>query len=339
MNARRLTLLCLAALALAALPGCTAGQPASTPPAATAAPATPPEAATEAAPTETSAPSAAASFPLTLEDTLEREVTVSARPARIVSLAPSNTEILFALGAGDQVVGVTEFCNYPPEAQSREKVGGFAANTISVEKIVALEPDLVFSAGEIHRPVIEALDQAGITVFALDAVDFDELYANIAAVGRLSGHAEEAATVVQAMQDRMAAVAATTRAIPEEERPQVFYELWHEPLTTAGPRTFVGQLIELAGGENIFGDVSEDYPEISAEEIVERDPTVILGPSTHADELAPEKLRARSGWEAIQAVSEERIYLVDGDMVTRPGPRLVDALEGMARSFHPLHFD
>jgi iron complex transport system substrate-binding protein len=274
-------------------------------------------------------------FPMILTDDLGREVTISALPQRIVSLVPSNTEILFAVGAGKQVVGVTEYCDYPPEAQTREKIGGFSAKTISVEKIVALEPDLVFSAGEIQQSVIEALEQAEIPVFALDSEGLEGVYNDIQTVGRLTGHEGEAAKVVAEMQARVAAVTEKSQRIPEDKRPAVFYEVWHEPLMTAGPTTFIGELIELAGGKNIFADVSEEYPQVSAETVVQRDPDVILGPDSHGEELTVEKIKARPGWEDISAVQKGRIYLVNGDIVSRSGPRLADALEIIARTLHP----
>jgi iron complex transport system substrate-binding protein len=275
------------------------------------------------------------SFPVTLTDDLGHQVTVSALPKRLVSLSPSTTETLFAVGAGDQVVGVTKFCNYPPEAQTRQKVGGFSANTISIETIIALKPDLVFSASEIHRPVIEALEQAGIPVFSSNPKDFESVYAAIAAVGRLTGHSAKAAGVVADMKARVTAVTNKTKTLPQDQRPTVFYEVWDEPLMTAGPTTFIGTLIELAGGVNIFADVSEEYPQVSSEEVVRRDPAVILGPDSHGEKLTLEQIQTRPGWGGIQAVREGRIYLVNGDIVSRSGPRLVDALEDIARALHP----
>lgn len=286
-------------------------------------------------PTPASPTATPAEFPVALTDDLGREVVVSALPERIISLAPSNTEVLFAVGAGDQVVGVTEFCNYPPEAQNREKIGGFSPDTISVEKIVSLEPDLVFSAGSIQQPVIEALEQAGIPVFAFDPERLEGVYKNIETAGRLTGHEAEAAGVVTEMQDRVAAVTEKTQAIPEDERPTVFYEVWHEPLMTAGPTTFIGELIDLAGGKNIFADVTEEYPQVSAETILQRDPDVILGPDSHGEELTAEKIKTRPGWGDIRAVQEGRIFLVNGDIVSRSGPRLADALEDIAQALHP----
>lgn len=290
-----------------------------------------------AAPPDSSAPPTAtlAGFPITVTDDLDREVTVNTKPQRIVSLSPSNTEILFAAGAGDQVVGVTEYCNFPPEAQERETIGGFSAKTISVEKIVFLEPDLVFSASAIQQPVIDALEQAGITTFAFDPEGVEGVYENIGAAGQLTGHETEAGEVVAEMKQRLAAVRDEVDAIPDDERPTVFYEVWHEPLMTAGPTTFIGRLIELAGGENIFADVAEEYPQISTETVIQRDPDVILGPDSHGEELTSEKIEARVGWASIQAVQDGRIYLVDGDMVSRPGPRLAVVLEDIAQDLYP----
>jgi iron complex transport system substrate-binding protein len=274
-------------------------------------------------------------FPLTLSDGLGREVALKAVPSRIVSLAPSNTEILFAVGAGDQVVGVTKYCNYPPEAQTREQVGGFSADTISVETVVALEPDLVLAIGESQRPVIEALEQVGIPVAALTANTFDDVHANIEQVGRLTGHQEEATQVVSEMQRRVETVTTAVTAVPPEERLPVFWEVWDEPLMTAGPSTFAGQAIELAGGVNIFADVTQDYPQVSTEEVVKRNPAVILGPDTHGDKLTPEQLVQRPGWDQIEAVREGRVHLIDGDIVSRPGPRLAEGLEAVAHALYP----
>jgi len=141
------------------------------------------------------------------------------------------------------------------------------------------------------------------------------------------------------MQERTAAVTDVVSTLPEEERPTVFYEVWHEPLMTAGPSTFIGQMIELAGGRSIFDDVSEEWPQVSAEAVVERNPAVILGPDSHSDQLTADAIAARPGWSEIDAVQNGRIYLLDGDMVSRPGPRLAQALEEMAKALYPDSFE
>ncbi len=278
-------------------------------------------------------------FPLTLTDGLGREVTLSALPERVVSLAPSNTEILFAVGAGDQVVGVTQYCTYPPEAQDREQIGGFSAKTISVEKIVALEADLVLAAGEIHQPVIEALEKLDVPVYSLDPNTLDEVYTEIELVGRMTGHEEEAAQTVEEMKSRVAAVMERIATIPQEDRLTVYWEVFDEPRMTTGPSTFTGQLIELAGGVNIFADVSEDYPQISDEVVIERNPAVIMGADTMGDKLTIETVAQRPGWDQVDAVQNERIYLFDGDMVSHSGPRLAQVLEIMAEALYPELFE
>jgi iron complex transport system substrate-binding protein len=281
---------------------------------------------------------ATVSFPLSHTDDLGREVTLAALPRRIVSLAPSNTEILYAVGAGDAVVGVTEYCDYPAPAQQVDKIGGFSAQTISVEKIVSLKPDLVLAYGDRQQTVIEALGRINIPVYALSPNSFDDVYANIRVVGTITGRVAEADRTVAEMQARIDAIVEQTAAIPKEERLVVFWEIFDEPLMTAGPATFTGQMIELAGGVNIFADIAEDYPQISAEVVIARNPAVILGSDSHGDKLTPGQVAARPGWDQIDAVKNERIHLVDGDIVSRAGPRLADAVEAIARALYPEMF-
>jgi iron complex transport system substrate-binding protein len=320
MKYRILLLYLLAAILTVAVAACA---PTPVPPTATSIP-----------PTATSGP-----FPLTLTDDLGREVTLPVLPQRVVSLAPSNTEILFAVGAGDQVVGVTQYCNYPPETQDQEQIGGFSAKTISVEKIIALEPDLVLAAGEIHQPVIEALERLDVPVYSLDPNTLDEVYTRIELVGRMTGHEEEAAQILEEMKGKVAAVAEQVATIPEEDRLTVYWEVFDEPRMTAGPSTFTGQLIELAGGVNIFAEVTEDYPQISDEVVIGRNPAVIMGPETMGDKLTIETVAQRPGWDQVDAVQSGRIYLFDGDMVARSGPRLAQVLEVMAEALYPELFE
>lgn len=274
-----------------------------------------------------------------IEDELGRIVNLEVPVQRIVSLAPSNTEMLFAVGAGDNVVGVTEYCDYPEAAQTVEKIGGFSSDTISVEAIVALEPDLVIAYTSRHQPIIEALDKVNLPVLALAPETVEDVYANITLIGQLTGNEEQAAKTVADMKTRIAAVEEKVAQIPEEERLQVFWEIFDEPLMTAGPSTFTGQMIELAGGVNIFADLEEDYPQINAEEVVSRNPEVMMGSDSHGDKLTPEQVAARPGWDQIAAVQNERIHLIDGNIVSRPGPRIADAVEAMAQALYPDLFE
>jgi len=275
-------------------------------------------------------------FPLHLTDALGRRVILKALPQRIVSLAPSNTERLFAIGAWNTVVGVTTVDTYPPEAASVRKVGGFVPKSISIETIVSLQPDLVLAAGELQRATIEALERVGITVVALeDPNNFDEVYMAITLTGQMTGHLAEARQVVQAMQARMDRVLRKVATIPPASRVAVFYEVYDQPLMTAGQATIIGQMLEMAGGINVFADLQGRYPQVSAEEVVKRNPTCILGLKGHKTSLTPTQIRQRPGWDRILAVQRNCIHLLDDDTVARPGPRLAEALEAIAKSLHP----
>lgn len=299
-----------------------------------------PAAPTEAvsSPEPTVEPVSESIWPMALVDGLGREVTLEKAPGRIVSLSPSNTEVIFAAGAGNLLVGNTEYCDYPEEAKTITKIGGFSAKTISVETIVSLNPDLVLSNDSGHESIIEALEGANIPVYAVKADTFEDVYANLELIGMLTGNEEVAAQVVEEMKSRIAAVEEKVATVPQEERPTVFWEIWDEPLMTSGPNTFSARLIEIAGGVNIFPDLTEDYPQISVEEVVSRNPDVIMGPDTHGDKLIADQLATRPGWEEIAAVKDGRIYLIDGNTSSRPGPRLAEALEDIAVSLYPNLF-
>jgi iron complex transport system substrate-binding protein len=157
-------------------------------------------------------------------------------------------------------------------------------------------------------------------------------------VGAITGHAVEASAVVDEMKARVAAITEKIAAIPQNQPPTVFWEVFDEPLMTAGPGTFVSQMIVIAGGVNLFADLSEDYPQVSAEEIIKRNPAFILGPDSHGDKLIAEQLATRPGWDQIDAVKNGRVFLVDGNTSSRSGPRLVDALESIAKVLYPNVF-
>lgn len=278
-------------------------------------------------------------YPQTHTDVLGRSVTLESRPEAIVSLAPSVTEMLFALGAGDQVVGRTDFDNYPAEVESLSSVGGFTVSTISIESILALEPDLVVGGAVAQAEIVNALDGTGIEVFIIEATSIEDVMADILTLGQLTGNSQGAKDLVAEMENRVTAVTEKVNTVQDGEKVTVFYEIWHEPLTTATKETVTGDLITTAGGINIFADLEGGYPTVSAEEILESDPAVILGPSTHTDQLTAEIIAARPGWEDLSAVQSGAIYIVDGDIVSRPGPRVVDALETIAASFYPELFN
>lgn len=287
-------------------------------------------AATESAPTEISAPEQ-----ITFTDDLGNAVVLNGTAQRIVSLAPSVTESLFAIGAGGQVVGRTDYCNYPPEATALPSVGGFDASSLSMEAIIALEPDLVIGGSIYQADVIKSLQEAGITAMVSQPADLAGIMEALALFGKITGHGDEAAAVVDEMQTRIDAVKKTVATIPDDQRPTVFYEVWHEPLMSASGKTVVGELIDIAGGVNIFADLPDEYPTVSVEQVVEVDPQFIIGPSSHADQMTAEIIGTRDGWGNLYAVKNNTIYIVDGDIVSRYSPRIVEVLEEFAKILHP----
>lgn len=289
-------------------------------------------------PAEEAPASEESAYPQTYTDVFDREVTIEARPERVISLAPSVTEMLFAIGAGPQMVGRTDYDNYPPEVEDLPSIGGFSASAMSVETIIDLEPDLVVAGSTLQVEIVDALEGTGITIYAVEPNSVDEILATIRTLGTITDNAEQAEALVVDMATRVEAVQAAVADIPEDERVTVFYEIWHEPLTTTSDETYIGELIELAGGINIFADVEGAYPTVSAEEIIALDPDVILGPSSHGDQLTPEMILERPGWESLSAMQNERIYILDGDVISRSGPRVVEALEAIAADLYPERF-
>jgi iron complex transport system substrate-binding protein len=262
-------------------------------------------------------------------DDLGRLVAINGTPQRIISLAPSNTEILFALGLGDKVVGVTDWCDYPPEALEKEKVGSY--DTPDTEKIVALNPDLILVAYGTTMDVINNLVGLGLTVFGIKTTDLDDLLNDIRTIGEITDKELEAYALTSEMESKIEAIADATSEL--EERPRVFYIVWHDPLWTAGSGTFIHELIEKAGGVNICQNIT-GYTTISIEEIVARNPEVIITSewsydwAINATELA-----------STNASQTDRIYQGDDDLVQRPSPRLVEGLEWFAHFIHPEIFE
>jgi len=262
-------------------------------------------------------------------DDLGRLVAINGTPERIISLAPSNTEILFALGLGDRVVGVTDYCDYPPEALNKTEVGGYA--NPDVEKIVALDPDLILVAHGTPMDVINSMAGLGLTVFGIKTTDLDDLLNDIRRIAEITDKEVEAQALTSEMETRIQAVTNQTDEL--EQRPRVFYIVWHDPLWTAGSGTFIHELIEKGGGVNIFQNVT-GYPTISIEEVIARDPEIII-----TSEWSYEWAINASELASTNASQTGRIYTLDDDLVQRPGPRLVEGLEWFAHFIHPEIFE
>lgn len=284
----------------------------------------------------------AAAFPVTLTDDTGREVSFEASPQRIVSLAPSNTEIVCALGACDRIVGVTDFDDYPAEVAEVEKI--VIQTQVDLERLVAAEPDLVLAAGNELTPssVIEQIDDLGIPILVLYPESLDEVYGDIELLAAALDRRAEADLLVEDLRRRVAAV---VEAVSGAEAPRTLYEIFHsEGVTyTAGEGSFIASLLELAGADPVTGD-AEGVME--AEELIAADPELILLGTASYDssiatpEAALEVVRARPGWGELTAVRDANVVPYLEDVVTtRPGPRIVDGLEALARAIHPDRFD
>ena len=280
---------------------------------------------------------------VTLADSYGNVVTLTSPPERIVSLAPGNTEMLFAVGAGDNVVGVTDFCNYPYnfsawiEAGNMSSIGNYYGP--SVEPIVALEPDLVLaSSGSLDAA--ENLKNLGYNVLVLEARTIDNVLRDILLVGRATGNDIKAGNLVSEFRTRIENVA--NQATSASTTPKVYHEIWNDPLMSAGSGTFIDELIVLAGGENIFNDATTSWPVVSSEAIIEKNPEVMFFPNMYMGVgnfyQTIQAVKDRPGWDSITAIQNNDIYEINADIISRSGPRLVEALEIIAKMVHPEIF-
>jgi len=267
---------------------------------------------------------------------LGRLVSIPAFPQRIISLAPSNTEILFALGLGERVIGVTEQCDYPKEAANKPKIGTFFKP--SLEKIVELQPDLVLGKA-IHSPdLLLQLERVGIKVILLEPHDISGIISNIQLVGKVTGREERATYLTQYMKGRKEEIATKVKGAP---KPTVFYiiDATTDPAKpwTTGSGTFIDVLINLAGGKNIAA-VGKGWLQFSLEELLRADPQIILVDTVHGLPISLEELRKRPIYKELTAVKRGAVYEIDGNLTSRPGPRIIEGLEMMAKLLHPESF-
>ena len=243
-------------------------------------------------------------------------------PSSIVALSPSAAEILFAVGAGNQVSAVCEFTDYPPEAAQKPIVGGFDGKTFSMESILSYKPDLLYITDGMHNFLIEQLNQYGIKYYLSKADSIASVKNEILDIGKITGHEKEALSVVEEMDSKINSIkiASTQKTI--------YYEIWNSPFMTAGSKSFLTDVIKSAGYKNIFDDVEEAYPIVSEESIIARKPEIILISSSSG--LTKDSIKSRKGWETIPAVQNDNIIIIDDNLYTRPAPRIADVVVELA---------
>jgi len=273
-------------------------------------------------------PSAAA---ITVTDDSGHQVTLSQPAARIVSLAPSNTEMAFAIGAGGKLVAGTSYDDYPAAAKKLPKVGDFA--NPSVEKIVAFRPDLVLATGGIQASLRSKLENLGVKVFVVNPSSLDGVFADMTALGKLTGESSQAGPIVAALEQRATTIEQKVAGLA---RPTVFVEIYSKPLMTAGTGTYIDDMVKLAGGTNIGDAAGAGFPSFSEEVLFKDDPAVYI--ATTGSMASPGQIAARKGYSALQAVQDHRVYVLDQNILDRPGPRLIDGLEQLAKAIHPEAF-
>ena len=269
-------------------------------------------------------------------DDAGREINLEKTPERIISFGPSITEILFALGLDDKIVGVSDFCDYPEAAQDKQKVGNNFSP--SIEKIVELEPDLVMTVE--HEQFNKELESLGIVYVVLDPEDLTSILDTIRLAGEVTGKAKEANRLADSMEKTITDISTSVKGAG---RPKVFFMVDgtdpNMPWTTGGG-SFISDVITIAGGENIAAEVEDDYTQLSIEKIIASDPDIIIIQTMTGGvpTVAVEVLEQHPIWQQLRAVKNGNIYLVNGDLVSRPGPRIIQGLEEVARILHPEIF-
>jgi iron complex transport system substrate-binding protein len=275
-----------------------------------------------------SSPSPAAAGPITVTDDSGAEVTLDQPATRIVSLAPANTEIAFAIGAGDKMVAGTSYDDYPEEAKALPKVGDFA--NPNVEKIASYDPELVLAAGGIQNKLRSKLEDLGMTVYVVDPTTYDGTIATIENVGKLAGADEGTAAVVDEMTAAKEEVQAKVSGLAAAT---TFLEIYSKPLMTAGADTFIDDMIAIAGGENIGAQAGSGFPSFSTEVLVKDDPQVYIADSGSMSE--PGEINKRAGFGELTAVKDGKVYVIEDSIIARPGPRLAEGLRQLVTMIHP----
>jgi iron complex transport system substrate-binding protein len=279
--------------------------------------------------------SQAFSFTVKAKDDRGKEITLTEKPRRIVSMAPTHTELLFSLGLEKEITGVTSYCSYPEAAKQKEKIGGFAE--FDVDKIIAANPDLVLSLGTIQLPVVRELERRGKKVFWIYPRTVGDILASIERVGELTGKAEEGKRLREQAEEKINALRSALGTIPQDKRVSVFRVMGVNPPATIGAESFQTDVFFLAGGKNAFGDVKKDFFEVDPRELIRRDPDVIVICGDD-DKVAKQKLMESPVYSNLTAVKKGSILVIPCDLTCRPGPRVVELVDRISRGLYPDKF-
>lgn len=266
-------------------------------------------------------------YPINIIDDLQNEVALENEPIRVVSGNAAITEIIFALEMDNKLIGVSEDSNYPDKAMKIEKIG--SGSELDIERMIELETDLVIT-GYISDETASKIDDMGINIIIMMPNDFDGIYKNIETIGKAINAKQEAENLVNKMRLKQNEI---IERVSNSTKKRVFFELWNDPLMCFGSGSFVDKMIQIANGENIASDLEVLYPNISADMILEKDPEVYIAIDDGVK--TTEDIKDKEGYENISAIKNERIYLLNRDIISRPGPRIVDALEMIAKVIHP----
>lgn len=274
-------------------------------------------------------------FPVTITDGLGEEIVIKEKPTKIISLSPQTTENLFAVGAGDNVIGVTTFADYPEEATEVEKIGSITE--INIEKIVSMEPDIVIAASVNKKESINRLKELNIKVAGFQANSVNTAIENIKKIGKITGNQDNTDRLVAEMYIKIAEIKnLVDKKLENNDRPKVFYELWNDPFYTAGVDNFIDDIIHLSGGYNIGRLAETQWPQFSLEKLLVEDPEVYIS-TPHSTEMkvSKESIKNRERFKNISAIKNDRIYIINEDIVNRATPRLIKGLAQVTKSIWP----
>jgi iron complex transport system substrate-binding protein len=277
------------------------------------------------------------SFPIKIKDDLGREIEIADVPKQIVSMAPSNTELLFALGLKDKIVGRTEHCSCPAEIKKKQAIGGFASPDI--DKIVALKPDIILSLGTVQKSAVEQLEKRGQKVFWIYPRNVQEILNSFERIGKITGAEKAGRKLKEKVEKKIRDIQNRIGTIPEEKRLSVFRVMGFDPPATIGKENFQTDVFYMAGGRNVFADTKKDYFQMKLDTLIRHNPDVIIICGKEP-ERAKQRVLQRKGWEVLKAVKENRILCISCDLICRPGPKIAETIGIIADyllEFHKQH--